>query len=167
MVTSLIVLAGNPNTGKSSLFNALTKGNQHVGNWPGKTVAKMEGYLDIENHRVSIVDLPGTYSLSAYSPEEVITRDYLLDEKPDLIVNVIDADNLERNLYLTVQLQELGTPLLLVLNKGDMAAKRGIDIDTGRLAETLQAPVVETNAAKGIGLKQLKQQILSILEGES
>ena len=120
----VVALAGNPNVGKTTIFNALTGACQHVGNWPGKTVEKKEGILRHRGLEFQIVDLPGTYSLSAFSPEEVIARDFILQTHPDLVVNVVDAGNLERNLYLTVQLLELGAPLLIVLNQMDMARCR-------------------------------------------
>lgn len=155
MSAPVIVLAGNPNTGKSSLFNALTKSRQHVGNWPGKTVQKMAGILDLDGREATVIDLPGTYSLTAYSPEEAITRDFIIDEKPDLILNAVDATNLERNLYLTVQLLELEIPLVIVLTKCDLALKQGLKIDTGRLSAALHAPVIKTVAGQAAGLEQL------------
>lgn len=155
----LIALAGNPNAGKSTLFNALTGSNQHVGNWPGKTVAKQEGIFYTADHEVTVVDLPGAYSLAAYSPEEVIAREFLLQQRPALVVNVVDAANLERNLYLTVQLLEMDVPLLVVLNMMDAATQRGIAIDRTRLSQMLQAPVLCTVAHQKAGLEQLKAQI--------
>src|SRR5512145_3232182 len=116
-----ICLAGNPNAGKSTIFNALTGAHQHVGNWPGKTVEKKEGSLLLDGQEIVIVDLPGTYSLSAFSAEEIITRDYILDTQPDAVVAVVDAANLERNLYLVVQLLEMQVPLVLALNMSDVA----------------------------------------------
>jgi len=151
-----LALAGNPNAGKTSIFNALTGSTQHVGNWPGKTVARMDGSFVRRGIEGRVVDLPGTYSLSAFSPEEVIARDYLLSREPDVVVNVVDATNLERNLYLTAQLLELGAPLLLALNVMDSARAQGIRIDRERLGALLGGvPVVETVGHRGRGLDAL------------
>ena len=119
----IIALAGNPNCGKTTLFNALTGSSQYVGNWPGVTVEKKEGKLK-GNKNVAVMDLPGIYSLSPYTLEEVVTRNYLLDEKPDVILNIVDASNLERNLYLTTQLMEIGIPVVVALNMMDMMEKK-------------------------------------------
>ncbi len=160
-----IALAGNPNAGKSTIFNALTGSRQHVGNWPGKTVEKKEGIFKYKGGEVKITDLPGTYSLSAYSPEEQIARDFIVKEKPDLVINVVDAANLERNLYLTAQILETGTPLILVMNMSDVAESRGYKIDEGKLSEFLgDVPVVRTVASKGIGLNQLKEKVVAFVE---
>jgi ferrous iron transport protein B len=155
-----IALAGNPNAGKSTIFNALTGAHQHVGNWPGKTVEKKEGDFRHNGTHIKIVDLPGTYSLSAYSPEEVIARDYIIGEKPDLVVVVIDASNLERNLYLAVQVLELETPVVLVLNMMDVAQSRGHEIDPAQLGQRLGVPVVRTVARRDEGLKELVEVIV-------
>ncbi len=155
-----VALAGNPNAGKSTIFNALTGGNQHVGNWPGKTVEVKEGQFTLAGRAFSIIDLPGTYSLSAYSAEEVITRDYLLQARPEVVVAVVDAANLERNLYLVVQLIELGAPVIVALNMADIAAGRGLSIRAGALADRLGVPVVTTTATRGRGLDDLKAAIL-------
>ena len=160
----LIALAGNPNAGKSTIFNALTGENQHVGNWPGKTVAKKEGSFQVGDLSVTVVDLPGTYSLTAYSPEEVIARDFILQARPSLVVTVVDAANLERNLYLTVQVLELGAPVIIVLNMTDLAAERGITIDTDRLSQELGAPVVTAVASQGKGLDELRALIAAKAE---
>lgn len=161
MENVLIALAGNPNSGKSTIFNALTGSNQHVGNWPGKTVAKMEGYFQVGNYEITVVDLPGSYSLTPYSPEEVIARDFIINERPALVVTVLDSANLERNLYLTVQVIELGVPVILALNMADVAKGRGITIDTDRLSQELHWPVVRTIARRGTGIDELKKVILS------
>ena len=117
-------LTGNPNTGKSTLFNALTGAKQHVGNWPGKTVEKKEGEFIYKNKKIKLVDLPGSYSLTAYTKEETVTADFILEEKPDIVVQIIDTQNLERNLFMTIQLIELQAPLVLALNMADLAKKR-------------------------------------------
>ena len=158
-----VALAGNPNCGKTSLFNQLTKSHQHVGNWPGKTVEKKEGTFEYKGHKVTVVDLPGTYSLSAFSAEEIIARDFIMEEKPDVVVAVLDATNLERNLYLAVQILELGADLIVALNMSDLALTNGLEIDRAQLSATLQAGVVETVANKGIGLDHLKDEILAYM----
>ncbi len=162
MGKATIALAGNPNVGKSTVFNALTGSRQHVGNWPGKTVARKEGFFTHCDHEITIVDLPGTYSLSAYSLEEQIARDYLVDEHPCAVVNVIDAANLERNLYLTAQLLETSIPLILVLNMQDQAGARGIKINTDRLSAMLGGvSVIPMTASRGQGFTQLKEAIVT------
>jgi len=157
-----VALAGNPNAGKSSIFNALTGSRQHVGNWPGKTVEKKEGRFQHDGCEVKVVDLPGTYSLTAFSPEEVIARDYIIHEKPDVVVTVLDSANLERNLYLAVQVLELGVPVIAALNMSDVAETRGIKIDQEHLGLALGSPVVRTIASKGEGVKDLVNAILKI-----
>jgi ferrous iron transport protein B len=156
-----IALAGNPNAGKTTIFNALTGSNQHVGNWPGKTVERKTGKFRYDDCEVELVDLPGTYSLSAYSPEEMIARDFILNESPDLVVIVVDAANLERNLYLAVQVLELEVPSVIVLNMIDMAEARGFQIDTNQLSQTLQVPVVTAVARKGRGIKEIKELMVN------
>ena len=152
-----IALAGNPNCGKTTMFNALTGANQYVGNWPGVTVEKKEGKLKSKKvkEEVVVTDLPGIYSLSPYTLEEVVSRDYLLKENPDVIVDLVDATNIERNLYLTPQLIETGVPVVIALNMADLLEKRGIKIDVARLSMLLDCPIVETSALKGEGLDKL------------
>lgn len=150
-----IALIGNPNCGKTTLFNALTKTNAYVGNWPGVTVEKKEGIIN--GHK--ILDLPGIYSLSPYSPEEKLSRRYILDEQPDLIIDVIDATNLERSLYLTNQLSELGRPMIIALNMEDLLHKQGICIDVKRLKQMTGCSVVQISASKGTGLEELQKKI--------
>lgn len=159
-----IALAGNPNAGKSSIFNALTGSRQHVGNWPGKTVEKKEGYFTIEGVEVKVVDLPGTYSLTAYSPEEVIARDHIINEKPDLVITVLDSANLERNLYLAVQVLELGASVVVALNMSDVSESRGIKIDTQKLSAALGSPVVRTVARENEGITELAKTIFSTIK---
>ncbi|NMC45275.1 MAG: ferrous iron transport protein B, partial [Chloroflexi bacterium] len=154
-----IALAGNPNCGKSTVFNQLTGTKQHVGNWPGKTVEKKEGTFQFKGHKIRVVDLPGTYSLTAYSLEEVIARDYIVKEKPDLVVSIVDAANIERNLYLTMQLIELGVPVLLALNMMDVVDEREVRIDMQKIASSLDVPVVQMVARDGKGLDELRETI--------
>ena len=161
-----IALAGNPNCGKSALFNTFTGIRQKTGNWPGVTVDRKQGIFDLDNHQVTAYDLPGIYSLDASSFDEEVTRDYLLSRDADLIINVVDAANLERNLYLTAQLLEMGVPIVLVLNMMDVARKRGIDIDFKKLSQKLGCPVVPVVATSGEGVTTLKQEILAITSGE-
>ena len=144
MSTLAVALTGNPNTGKSTIFNELTGARQKIGNWPGVTVDKKVGYTRYKDRAISVVDLPGTYSVNARSPEEKIVIDYLMNTKLDLVVDVVDSSNIERNLYLTVQLLEKGIPLLIDLNMQDDAKRRGVRIDTKKLEECLGMPCVET-----------------------
>jgi len=158
-----IALAGNPNSGKSTVFNALTGARQHVGNWPGKTVEKKEGTCKRDGYEIQVVDLPGTYSLTAYSLEEVIARDYIIEEKPDVVIDVVDAANLERNLYLAVQILELGAPLVIALNMSDIVDSRGLRIDTEMLSRGLHDTlVVPTVANKGKGIDELLQAAIRV-----
>lgn len=159
-----VALAGNPNAGKSTIFNALTGARQHVGNWPGKTVEKKEGIWQQNGSQIEVVDLPGTYSLTAYSIEEVIARNYIVEDNPDVVVMIVDAANIERNLYLTVQVLEMGAKVVVALNMSDVAETRGIHIDVEKLAQTLGARVVPTVASKERGLENLKQAIIDTLE---
>lgn len=168
-------LAGNPNSGKTTLFNCLTGATAHVGNWPGVTVDKKEGVYKKCAENIQIVDLPGIYSLSPYTPEEVIARNFILDEKPDLIINIVDATNLERNLYLTTQLLEIGVPIVVALNMMDAVEKKGDKINAKTLEDALAVPVVEISALKEKGIKELmdkayatskrKREAVSVLGG--
>ncbi len=156
-----IALAGNPNSGKTTVFNAITGARQHVGNYPGVTVEKKTGSATHGDVRLDVVDLPGTYSLTAYSIEEVVTRNFLLDEKPDVVVDIVDSSNLERNLYLATQLMELGVPLVLAFNMSDVAASRGYNIDEEKLSELLGVPIVNTVGHKGKGISELLDAALA------
>ena len=161
--TTTIALAGNPNAGKTTLFNTLTGARQHVGNYPGVTVDKKEGIFSSHSgEEIRIVDLPGTYSLTAYSVEEVVARDYLVQEKPDVVINIVDASNLERNLFLSTQLLELGVPMVIALNMIDVAEDRGIRIDAAKLASLINLPVVPIIARSGKGTEQLISAALAV-----
>ncbi|MBE3592054.1 MAG: ferrous iron transport protein B [Thermoanaerobacter sp.] len=160
----IIALAGNANVGKSVIFNQLTGLTQIIGNWPGKTVERAEGVLRFKGRTIKIVDLPGIYSLSAYSQEEIVSREFIAFEKPDVVINVVDASNLERNLFFTVQLLELHVPMVMALNQVDYAIKKGIDIDVKKLEELLSIPVVETVATKGKGLQELINKALEVVD---
>ncbi len=155
-----IALAGNPNSGKTTMFNALTGSYQYVGNWPGVTVEKKEGKLKGHRRDVSIVDLPGIYSLSPYTMEEVVTRRFLVEERPDVIIDIVDASNLERNLYLTTQLLEVGIPVVVALNMMDIVKKRGDQVDIQKLSEELGCEIVETSASKEIGIKKAAEKAI-------
>lgn len=158
-----IALAGNPNCGKTTMFNELTGSSQYVGNWPGVTVEKKEGRL--RGHKDAIiVDLPGIYSLSPYTLEEVVTRNFLVEEAPDVIINIVDASNLERNLYLTTQLMEVGIPVVVALNMMDVVRKNGDIIDTTKLSAALGCPVMEASALKGIGVKEIATKAVEIAQ---
>lgn len=156
-----IALAGNPNAGKTTLFNALTGSRQHVGNYPGITVEKKEGFVDTPAGMVRVVDLPGTYSLTAYSQEELVARDFLIHQRPHGVINVLDATSLERNLYLTVQFLELGIPVTLALNMVDALESKGIRIDARRLSELMRLPVVQTVARSGKGVREAMDAALA------
>lgn len=156
-----IALAGNPNCGKTTLFNALTGSNQFVGNWPGVTVEKKEGKLKFDKE-VTIMDLPGIYSLSPYTLEEVVARTYLINERPDAILNIVDGTNLERNLYLSTQIMELGIPVVMAVNMIDILEKTGDTVDTDKLSEKLGCTVVKISALKGRGIKEAAEQAVKV-----
>jgi ferrous iron transport protein B len=164
MAEYTVALAGNPNAGKSTIFNLLTGARQHVGNWPGKTVEKKEGTWTYNGTTYTIVDLPGTYSLTAYSMEEIIARDYIIEAQPDVVVIVVDSANLERNLYLVLQILEMGANVVLVLNMMDVVDARGIRIDVPKLSSALEVPVVRTTANRARGLEQLKAVVAQACE---
>lgn len=159
-------LAGNPNSGKTTLFNALTGSTAHVGNWPGVTVDKKEGVYKKGKEHVSIIDLPGIYSLSPYTDEEIISRNYILDELPDCIINIVDATNLERNLYLTTQLMEIDVPLVIALNMCDVLEKNNDSIDEKELSKKLGLPVVKISALKNENLAALMDEAIATSEVE-
>jgi ferrous iron transport protein B len=161
-----VALAGNANVGKSAIFNQLTGLNQVVGNWPGKTVERAEGTLHFKGYTIRVIDLPGIYSLSTFSIEEIVSRDYIAIEKPDVIINVVDASALERNLYFTLQLLELEAPIVMALNQVDFAAKKGIRINTEKLSEILGIPVVPTVAITGSGVNKLLTTVIEVASGE-
>lgn len=159
-----VALAGNPNSGKTTVFNNLTKARQHVGNWPGVTVEKKEGVCNYQGYRIAVVDLPGVYSLTAYSPDEVIARNFIIEGKPDVVVDIVDASNLERNLYLTVQILEMKAPLVIALNMMDVAESKGYQIDIDALSRELGAPVVPMIANRNYGTDALLQEIVNLFE---
>jgi len=156
-----VAVAGQPNSGKSTIFNMLTGARQHVANYPGVTIEKRSGKYSYKGDTVILVDLPGTYSLTSYSQEERIATDFLLYEKPAVVLDIIDASNLERNLYLTFQLQEMGMPLIIALNMIDVAEARGLRIDAQKLSELLKVPVIATVGNKGKGKEELKTAIIN------
>ena len=157
-----IALSGNPNSGKTTVFNALTGARQHIANYPGVTVEKKYGAVFHKGHEIEVVDLPGTYSLTAYSLEEIVARDFLVNEKPDLVIDIVDASNLDRNLYLAVQFKELGIPLVIALNMVDVAESRGIVVDHKQLSELLEVPVVPMVARSKKGLQKLLDKVLEV-----
>ena len=164
--TRTIALAGQPNMGKSTLFNLLTGLNQHVGNWPGKTVEQRQGSFQFAGHAYQLVDLPGTYSLTANSPEEVIAREYILREKPDLVVAVVSAANLERSLYLVSELICLPVPMVVALNMIDVAEQEGVQVDAAVLQAALGVPVVPMVATKADGVKDLLNEVELVFQGK-
>ena len=161
-----IALAGNPNSGKTTLFNALTGANQYVGNWPGVTVEKKEGKLK-GNKDVVIQDLPGIYSLSPYTVEEVVTRNYLINNRPDAIINIVDGTNLERNLYLSTQIMELGIPVIMAVNMADLTEKNGDKIDFSKLSKAMGCPVLSISALKGRGIKEVTDKAIEAANKKS
>jgi ferrous iron transport protein B len=158
-----IALVGNPNCGKTTLFNALTGSNQHVGNWPGVTVERKEGKFKYNDTQYTVVDLPGTYSLGAYSEDEIVARDYILKGKPDVVINVVDATNIERNLYLTTQLMGMGANVVIALNMMDEAKQKQIEIDIQILSANLGLSVVPTVASKSSGLNDLIEKSIEVM----
>ena len=159
-----IALSGNPNAGKTTAFNAITGARQHIANYPGVTVEKKVGHVHHRGYEIEVVDLPGTYSLTAYSLEEIVARDYLINEKPDVVVDIVDASNLDRNLYLALQFLELGAPLVLALNMVDVAEARGISIDASSLSDMLRVPVVPTVARSNRGIEELLDRVVDLAE---
>src|SRR5512140_2437168 len=159
----LVALAGQPNVGKSTIFNYLTGLNQHVGNWPGKTVERRDGSFNLCGQDYTIVDLPGTYSLTANSPEEVITREFIIRERPDAVIAVVNASSLERSLYLVAELVALPSPLIVVLNMMDVAAQQGIQIDAPVMHAALGGPVLAMTATHAAGVQALLGRLESLL----
>jgi ferrous iron transport protein B len=159
-----IAVAGNPNTGKTTMFNNLTGARQHVGNWPGVTVEKKWGSCRHNGYDINVVDLPGVYSLTAYSPDELVARRFVVEEKPDVVVDIVDASNLERNLYLVTQFLELGTRVIVALNMSDVAESRDHHIDAKKLSELIGAPIVRTVANRNKGTTELLDEIVSMAE---
>lgn len=162
----VVAIGGNPNSGKTTIFNHLTGSRQKVGNWGGVTVEKVEGTVEHKGYEITFVDLPGTYSLTAYSIEEIIARNFIVDEKPDVIIDIIDAGNLERNLYLAVQMIEMKGKFIFVLNMADMAKKQGLKIDGDKLATLLGGPVVFTIGNRGIGVDVILDKVVEVYEGK-
>ncbi len=162
----VVAIGGNPNSGKTTIFNELTGSRQKVGNWGGVTVEKKEGIVEHKGYRITFVDLPGTYSLTAYSLEEIIARNFIVEEKPDVVIDVIDAGNLERNLYLAVQMIEMGGKIIFVLNMADMAEKQGLVINNEKLATLLGGPVVFTVGHRGRGITQILDEVVKVYEGK-
>jgi ferrous iron transport protein B len=162
-----IALAGNPNSGKTTVFNNLTGARQHVGNWPGVTVEKKDGVCRYKDYDIKVVDLPGIYSLTAYSPDEVIARNFILEEKPDVVVDIVDASNLERNLYLTLQLLEMGARVIVALNMMDEADSRNYRIDVAGLSHLLGTPMVPMIANRNRGTVELLDEIVKVAENKA
>ncbi len=162
-----VALAGNPNAGKSTIFNNLTGLRQHVGNYPGVTVEKKEGTVLYKDYTINVVDLPGIYSLTAHSVDEIVARNFVVEEKPDVVIDIIDTSNLERNLYLSTQFIEMGVPLILAFNMYDIAQRQGMRIDKKRLSQLLGAPIVFTVAVKNRGTEELLEDIVNLAEGKT
>jgi small GTP-binding protein len=163
----VVALAGNPNSGKTTVFNNLTGARQHVGNWPGVTVEKKEGSCSANGYAISIVDLPGVYSLTAYSPDEVVARNFIIDEKPDVVVDIVDASNLERNLYLAVQIMEMNVPLILAFNMMDEVERKRYTIDINTISKEMGVSVVPMVANRNKGTKELLNEIIRVAEKDS
>lgn len=161
------VLAGQPNCGKSTIFNLVSGIEQHIANYPGVTVDKKTGFFKFDDYKIEMVDLPGTYSFSSYSLEERVAKEYILNEKPDVIINIVDASNLKRNLYLTFQLLEIGIPVVLVLNMMDVAKRRDINIDSKKISSMLGCPVIEASGAKGLGKEEIMKSITTLYENKT
>ncbi len=157
----IAALAGNPNSGKTSIFNMLTGARQHVGNYPGVTVEKKEGICHYKDYEITFVDLPGTYALSGYSEDEIVTRNFIIDEKPDVVVDILDASSIERNLYLATQLIEMNKPLVLVFNMSDIAERNGLIFDTAQLSSLLETPIVQTVGSRSKGKIELLEVIIN------
>jgi len=163
----VVALAGNPNSGKTTVFNNLTGAKQHVGNWPGVTVEKKEGSCSFRGRSLKVVDLPGVYSLTAYSPDEVVARNFVIDEKPDVVVDIVDASNLERNLYLAIQIMEMGAPLIIALNMMDAAESRRYKIDIEAISKEMGVPVIPMVANRNKGTDELLEEIVKVAEGRT
>lgn len=163
----VVALAGNPNSGKTTVFNNLTGARQHVGNWPGVTVEKKEGVCYYQGQGIRVVDLPGVYSLTAYSLDEVVARNFVVDEKPDVVVDIVDATNLERNLYLTIQLLEMEARVVVALNMMDMARGRGYEINVRELSRLLGLPVVPMVATRNQGTQDLLRTVIEVADGRT
>jgi small GTP-binding protein len=160
----VIALAGNPNSGKTTVFNNLTGSRQHVGNWPGVTVEKKEGSCSFKGYTIKVVDLPGVYSLTAYSPDEVVASNFIVEEKPDVVVDIIDASNIERNLYLAVQIMEMEVPLIIALNMMDEAESRRYKIDIEVISKEMGVSVIPMMANRNYGTDELLEEIVRIAE---
>ena len=161
----VVALAGNPNSGKTTVFNNLTGARQHVGNWPGVTVEKKEGTCSIRGCGIKVVDLPGVYSLTAYSPDEIVARNFIIDDRPDVVVDIVDAANLERNLYLAVQIMEMEVPLIIALNMMDEVEAKKYKIDVDALSREMGVPVIPMVANKNKGTDELLNEIVKVAEG--
>ena len=163
----VIALAGNPNSGKTTVFNNLTGAKHHVGNWPGVTVEKKEGNCSFRGYSIKVVDLPGVYSLTAYSPDEVVARNFIIDEKPDMVVDIVDASNLERNLYLAIQIMEMGAPLIIALNMMDAAESRRYKIDIEAISKEMGVSVIPMIANRNKGTDELLEEIVRVVDKET